>query len=64
MHFTENNEIIANKPVDLHKQVQRVGPREAENPFASQKEDQHDEEYNAIQSRREMVRAWTRDGIA
>jgi len=63
VHFTENNEIIANKPVDLHKQVQRVGPREAENPFASQKEDQHDEEYNAIQSRREMVRAWTRDGI-
>jgi len=63
VHFTEKGETIANKPVDLHKQVQRVGPRESENPFASKKEDQSEEEYDAIQSRREMVRAWTRDGI-
>ena len=63
VHFTERNETIANKPVDLHKQVQRVGPREAEDPFASKKEDQSDDEYNSIQNRREQVRAWTRDGI-
>ncbi len=63
VHFTERNERIANKPVDLHKQMQRVGPREADEPFASQKESQSDDEYKAIQNRREQVRAWTRDGI-
>jgi len=63
VHFTETNERIANNPVDLHKQVQRIGPRETDEPFASQKEGQSDDEYNAIQNRRELVRAWTRDGI-
>ncbi|GAB4415622.1 MAG: hypothetical protein Kow002_00850 [Anaerolineales bacterium] len=63
VHFTEKDETIANNPVDLHKQAQRVGPRESEDPFAPQKETQSDEEYKAIQDRREQVRAWTRDGI-
>jgi hypothetical protein len=63
VHFTEKNEKIANKPVDLHKQVQGIGPREVEDPFKSQKEDQSDDEYKAIQDRREQVRGWTRDGI-
>jgi len=62
VHFTWKGEYIAST-VDLHPQAQGLGPRESEDPFASQKEGQSDDEYNQIQKRRMEVSAWTRDGI-
>jgi hypothetical protein len=62
VHFTKKGESIAGT-VDLHTQRQSLGPRDAEIPFASQKEEQSDDEYSQIQKRRLEVSAWTRDGI-
>jgi hypothetical protein len=62
VHFTENGETLAST-VDLHKQSQRLGPREEEDPFAEKKEAQSPDEYKIIQERRLEVSGWTRDGI-
>ena len=62
VHFTQFREYIAST-VDLHTQVQGLGPRESEDPFAKKSEDQSDDEYKQIQKRRMEVSAWTRDGI-
>ena len=62
VHFTNNGETIAST-VDLHAQVQGLGPRESENPFAPKSESQSQDEYDQIQKRRMQVSAWTRDGI-
>jgi hypothetical protein len=62
VHFTKNGEFLAGT-VDLHKQVQKLGPREQEKPFDKKNEDQSQEEYSEIQKRRLEVSAWTRDGV-
>lgn len=62
VHFTQRGEFIAST-VDLHVQRHGIGPRENEEPFASKKEDQSEDEFNQIQKRRLEVSAWTRDGI-
>ncbi|MGB7875450.1 MAG: hypothetical protein WBL25_13785 [Anaerolineales bacterium] len=62
VHFTEKGEFIASS-VDLHIQRHSIGPREEEEPFASKKEDQSEDEFKQIQKRRLEVSAWTRDGI-
>jgi hypothetical protein len=62
VHFTKRGESIAST-VDLHSQVQGLGPREFEDSFAPKKEEQSDEEFKQIQKRRLEVSAWTRDGI-
>ncbi len=62
VHFVENGEFIAGT-LDLHTQVQSLGPRENDNPFGEKKEGQSDEEWRQIQDRRKMVSALTRDGI-
>jgi len=62
VHFIDKGEIIAGT-VDLHTQIQSLGPKESENPFAEQTEEQTNEEYQQIQDRRKMVSALTRDGI-
>jgi hypothetical protein len=62
VHFLDRGEFIAGT-IDLHTQIQSVGPKEEENPFAEKKDDQGEEEYRQIQDRRKMVSALTRDGI-
>lgn len=62
VHFIKKGESIAGT-VDLHAQAHGLGPREAEDPFAKQKDGQSDDEFNQTQKRRMEVSAWTRDGI-
>jgi len=66
VHFTERGETLA-AAVDLHTQMQRLGPREQEDVFAPEPpqnaEAQEKEKYEEVQKRRLEVRAWTRDGI-
>jgi hypothetical protein len=62
VHFIDSGEYIAGT-VDLHIQSQTVGPREKEEPFAEQGENQDGEEWKQIQDRRKQVSALTRDGI-
>jgi hypothetical protein len=64
VHFIDRGEFIAETDtIDLHTQFQSVGPKETDEPFAEQAEDQDDEKYKQIQDRRKAVRALTRDGI-
>jgi hypothetical protein len=60
--FTNGNEFVAGT-VDLHKQMQRLGPRGDENPFLKKSEKQSAAEYAQIQSRRLQTSALSRDGI-
>lgn len=62
VHFTETGEYLAST-VDLHPQVQTLGPREAERPFADPAEGQSADAYEHAQARRLEVSALTRDGI-
>jgi hypothetical protein len=66
VHFTEAGEYLAGT-VDLHKQVQRLGPRDDENVFASAPDSNADasklEANKQIQKRRLEVSALTRDGV-
>jgi hypothetical protein len=62
VHFINWGEYIAGT-VDLHTQLQTIGPKETDNPFAAKKDDQSEEEWNQIQDRRKQVSALTRDGI-
>jgi hypothetical protein len=62
VHFTQSGEFLAST-VDLHPQVQVLGPRETEQPFAAKTDTQSDEEFEQIQRRRLEVSALTRDGI-
>jgi hypothetical protein len=56
VHFLDNGEEILNT-VDLHYQVDTIGPKENEDPFASEQSDSQKTE------RRQIVKALTRDGI-
>ena len=62
VHFIESGEYIAGI-VDLHIQSQTIGPKESDEPFAERGDDIEDEAYDAVQDRRRMVSALTRDGI-
>jgi len=66
VHFTEAGEYLAGT-VDLHKQAQKLGPREGEAVFASQPDQNADpskiEAYEQTQKRRLEVSALTRDGV-
>ena len=62
VHFTESGEFLAST-IDLHPQVQVLGPRETEQPFAGKADTQGEEEFEQIQKRRLEVSALTRDGI-
>ncbi len=62
VHFTEANERVAGY-VDLHNQTHGIGPRDDEDPFAKKTEDQPEETFKLIQSRRMETSGLTRDGI-
>ena len=66
VHFTEGGEYLAGT-VDLHKQIQKLGPREDENIFAPSPDQNADnlkvEAYKQTQKRRLEVSALTRDGV-
>jgi len=62
VHFIDSGEYIAGI-VDLHVQSQTIGPKETDEPFAEFGDDTDDDEYDAVQDRRRMVSALTRDGI-
>ena len=62
VHFTESGERTAGY-VDLHTQIQSIGSKEGENPFAKKNERQSEDEYASIQKRRMETSALTRDGI-
>jgi hypothetical protein len=62
VHFLRHGEYIAGT-VDLHIQLQSLGPKEQDQPFEGKKEEQTPEEFHQIQERRKQVSAWTRDGI-
>jgi hypothetical protein len=62
VHFINFGESIAGT-VDLHTQLQAIGPKESDHPFGAKRDDQTPEEWNQIQDRRKQVSALTRDGI-
>ena len=62
VHFINTGEFIAGT-VDLHVQLQTVGPKESDKPFAPKRDEQPQEEWDQIQDRRKQVSALTRDGI-
>jgi len=64
VHFTDAYEYIEKSgTMDLHIQLQKLGPKDGEKPFTEKKEDQSKEQYDDIQNRRKQVSALTRDGI-
>jgi hypothetical protein len=68
VHFTERNETLDQENVvDLHPQLQKLGPRDDDDVFAPKPDDGADtfkiEKYRETQNRRQAVSAWTRDGI-
>jgi hypothetical protein len=62
VHFIRKGEYVAGT-VDLHTQLQPIGPKESDDPFAPKKADEPQEEWNQVQDRRKQVSALTRDGI-
>jgi 23S rRNA pseudoU1915 N3-methylase RlmH len=65
VHFTEDGEYLAGW-LDLHAQVQSLGPREGDLPFHKLPEDADEAakaKYREVQERRSAVSALTRDGI-
>jgi hypothetical protein len=68
VHFIESGETLAGS-VDLHKQLQKLGPWEGDEDFifaVSPGEDTDDQKkgrYIQAQKRRLEVSAWTRDGV-
>ena len=62
VHFIRDGEYIAGT-VDLHVQLQSLGPKDLDKPFEAKKEEQTPEEFHQIQERRKQVSALTRDGI-
>lgn len=60
--FTEPSEYLAGT-VDLHIQTQRLGPNEAEDPFAARGQDESTEAYDRRQQRRWETSGLTRDGV-
>lgn len=62
VHFLDNFEYIAGT-VDLHVQIQALGPKDSDKPFEDKKDAQTDEEFHQVQERRKRVSALTRDGI-
>ena len=65
IHFTDDGEYLAGW-LDLHTQVQSIGPKEGDLPFHKLPEDANDEtktRHKEAQERRIAVSALTRDGI-
>jgi hypothetical protein len=62
VHFLESYEYLAGT-VDLHVQLQQIGPKESDKPFAEKRDDQTQEAWEQVQDRRKQVSALTRDGI-
>jgi hypothetical protein len=62
VHFITRGEYVAGT-VDLHIQLQNIGPKETDNPFEAKKENQEQEVWDQVQDRRKQVSALTRDGI-
>ncbi|NOY98175.1 MAG: hypothetical protein GXP40_03085 [Chloroflexi bacterium] len=62
VYFTTAKEYIAGT-VDLHTQIQVIGPRNEDEPFAKQDKGQSAAEYAQIQERCTETSALTRDGI-
>ena len=62
VHFTKKGESLAG-PIDLHTQVDSLGPFEEDKPFEKRTDDQSEEAYKQVQNRRKMTSALTRDGI-
>ncbi len=65
VHFTEDGEYLAGS-LDLHTQVQTIGPKESDLPFEQPPEnaDEHAlRHFKEVQERRTAVSALTRDGI-
>ncbi len=62
VYFTSKAESLTG-PVDLHTQVDSLGPFEQDNPFEKKTENQSIEAYREIQNRRKLTSALTRDGI-
>ncbi len=60
--FTERGERVATT-VDLRRQVDVIGPKDNEDPFAPQNKDERSAAFNARQDRRWLTSALTRDGI-
>jgi hypothetical protein len=64
VHFTDSNEFIEKSgTLDLHVQIQKLGPKDGEKPFDERRDDQPREQYDEIQKRRRQVSALTRNGI-
>jgi 23S rRNA pseudoU1915 N3-methylase RlmH len=65
VHFTDDGEYLAGW-LDLHTQVQGIGPKDSDQPFQKLPDDADDEtktKYREAQERRTAVSALTRDGI-
>jgi|GEM_PF-278567 len=65
VHFTDDDEYLAGW-LDLHTQVQSIGPKEGDLPFHKLSEDADDEakaKHKEAHERRTAVSALTRDGI-
>jgi len=62
VHFTKYGETIAGI-VDLHIQLQGIGPEDNDKPFDPKSDTISIEEYEAIQKRAAETRGLTRDGI-
>lgn len=62
VHFIDNGEYIAGT-LDLHIQTQTLGPKEDDDPFGEEIDDDIIEGQEHAQERRRMVSALTRDGI-
>ncbi len=62
VYFTRRFERLAGT-IDLHLQKSAVGPKESDEPFAPQRGDEPDAEFQARQERRYSTQGVTRDGI-
>jgi len=70
VYFTESNEYLAGS-LDLHDQLQTLGPPESEDPFSPKPQENTDDpefetkksKYKQIQESRKQVSGLTRDGI-
>jgi hypothetical protein len=60
--FTDPPEYLAGT-VDLHVQAAGIGPREGDDPYAPQHEDETEDDYSERQGRRFETSGLTRDGV-
>lgn len=62
VHFIDSGEFIAGT-LDMHIQTQTLGPKEDDDPFGEDSDEEMEEGQEHIQDRRKKVSALTRDGI-